>query len=288
MEALSRMNDSIDYLEKRLDSVISMEEAAAAACMSKFHFHRMFQMVTGVTPGEYVRKRRLTLAAQELTHSQAKVINIALKYGYETPESFSKAFRKAHGMSPTEARQTGRILKAYPRLSFQIQLKGEKEMNYHIVDKESFKVVGKSIKASMVNGEQHGAISQFWEESNQINGLSERLAPLTGPMGFLGICLDFDQEKEEMRYMIGAENPSHAEAEDLEVRTIPSLTWAVFESIGPMPGAIQEVWSRIYTEWFPSTGYEHAAGPEMEVYPKDGNPFAADYRSEVWVPIIKK
>ncbi|WP_346773361.1 AraC family transcriptional regulator [Bacillus sp. FJAT-42376] len=118
MEALIRMNDSIRYMEERLSSGFSVEEAASIACMSKFHFQRMFLMVTGVTPGEYMRNRRLTLAAQEVVNTSAKVIDIALKYGYETPESFSKAFRRAHGMSPTEARKSGRLLKAYPRLLF--------------------------------------------------------------------------------------------------------------------------------------------------------------------------
>ncbi|WP_346773360.1 GyrI-like domain-containing protein [Bacillus sp. FJAT-42376] len=160
-------------------------------------------------------------------------------------------------------------------------------MNYRIVNKESFKVIGKSIKTSTANGHQQKTISEFWEESNRPNGLSERLAPNLGPMGFLGLCLDINQDKEEMVYMIAAEQTGTSEDKELEERIIPAQTWAVFESAGPMPNAIQDVWGRVYSEWFPSTGYEHAAGPEMEVYPA-GDPYHLDYRCEVWVPIIKK
>ncbi|MTH55772.1 helix-turn-helix domain-containing protein [Bacillus mangrovi] len=287
MEALTRLNESIQYMEERLGSEIQMEEAAAAACMSKFHFHRMFQMVTGLTPGEYVRKRRLTLAAQELILSDAKVIDVAYKYGYESPESFSKAFRNAHGISPREARQSKSFLKAYPRISFHIQLKGEKEMNYRIVEKPSFQVIGKSI-VTPSNQEQDQTISRFWEEANEAGGLSDQLAPHCGPLGFLGICLDHNHEKETMRYLISIEASDEGLPANFEKRTIPAYTWAVFESTGAMPHAIQEVWTRIFSEWFPSTGFEHAGGPEMEVYPKEGDPYQPGYKCEVWVPIVKK
>ncbi|MGD6816427.1 AraC family transcriptional regulator [Metabacillus sp. 84] len=287
MEALIHMNKSLDYIERHLDDEITMEKAAAIACMSKFHFQRMFLMVTGVTPGDYVRKRRLTIAAQELANSNVKIIDVALKYGYETPESFSKAFKKAHGMSPSEVRKAECVLKAYPRISFQIQLKGAKAMNYRFIEKEAFPVVGKAIKLSTAKSAQQGEISKFWQEANQTNGLNEQLEPLTGSMGFLGICMDFNQEQETMSYMIAAEKPEGFRNSGLEERIIPPRKWTVFESNGPMPHAIQEVWGRIFGEWFPSTGYELAEGPELEVYPA-GDPYSDDYRCEVWIPIIKK
>jgi AraC family transcriptional regulator len=286
VEWLNRLRDSIDYLEQHMESRLDIDRAAKIALSSKFHFQRMFHMTTGVTVAEYVRKRRLTLAAQELATSDVKVIDIALKYGYQTPEAFSKAFQKIHGVSPSEAREAGRSLKAYPRISFQIQIKGEIAMNYKIVEKEAFKIIGKSTKVTTVGGKNTEIISEFWQESHR-NGLSEKLCEFVGNMGMLGVCMDFDLGNEEFTYVIGVEKPNVEVSDEFIEKEIPAATWAIFESVGPMPGAIQEVWGRIFSEWFPSTGYEHADGPELEVYPA-GDTNDRNYKCEVWIPIIKK
>lgn len=284
MEGLQKMLESIDYIESNLQSKLEMDDIASIAYMSKFHFQRMFHMITGVTVADYIRKRRLTLAAQELTHANRKVIDVALQYGYETPESFSKAFRKAHGISPSEVREHSKQLKAYPRLSFQIQIKGDQEMNYKIIERDYFEIIGKGIKVQMENKQ---VIAEYWNESNQ-NGFSSTLAQNCGPLGLLGVCMDFNPTQEEFTYFIGAEKmDGNAVDGDFEKKVIPAATWAIFESVGPMPTAIQKVWDRIFSEWFPSTGYEHAIGPEMEVYP-EGDPSDENYRCEVWIPIVKK
>lgn len=143
MEWLNRMRDALDYMERHMTEPVNMDEIAKAACSSPFHFQRMFNLLTGVTVAEYIRKRRLTLAAQELAMTPVRVLDVALKYGYDSPEAFAKAFRKAHGITPSAAREPGTVLKAFPRLSFHLSLKGDKEMDYRIVHKEVFKVVGK-------------------------------------------------------------------------------------------------------------------------------------------------
>lgn len=254
--------------------------------MSKFHFQRMFSMLTGYTVSEYIRNRRITVATQELINCGSKVIDVAVKYGYESPESFTKAFRKIHGISPSETKKNSFSLKAYPKLSFQIQIKGDVEMDYKIVEKGDFTVVGKSIQTSIVNGENYRNIAAFWNESNQ-NGLTRELAKNCGSLGLLGICVDFDNEQESLTYLIGVEKNIDRMPTDWEERQIPSATWAVFPVRGAMPNAIQKVWERIFSEWFPSTGYQHAAGPEMEVYPSDADPSSEDYYSEIWIPIKK-
>lgn len=287
MEGLQKMADSIDYIEKNLKYDCKIDDVANVACMSKFHFQRMFSMLTGATVAEYIRRRRLTLAAQELTHSKSKVIDVALKFGYETPESFSKAFRKIHGISPSVARQNSQILKAFPRLSFQIQLKGDVEMDYKIVEKEAFNVVGKDIRTTTVNDENLREISGFWDKSNS-NGFTKELAKDCGPMGLIGICMGFDSTQEKLTYCICAEKNRLNIPSDWEEKVIPATTWAVFESVGPMPDAMQKTWERIFSEWFPSTGYEHAGGPELEVYPQAGDIRSEQYRCEVWIPIVKK
>jgi AraC family transcriptional regulator len=285
MEWFVRMKNALDYLESNLQGNLDIEQAARVAYSSSFHFQRMFHMLTGITVAEYVRKRKLTLAAQELAACDIKVLDVALKYGYDSPEAFSKAFRKVHGISPSAARESGSELKAYPRISFHISLKGDKDMNYKIIEKEAFKVFGKGLKVTAREGENLKRIPQFWRECDE-NGFTDRLCSLEGGE-LLGICLD-DYGSEYFTYVIGRENTKNIPLpENTEEFVIPAETWAVFESIGPMPTAIQKVWERIYSEWFPATGYEQAEAPQLEVYP-EGDGAASDYRCEVWIPIVKK
>jgi AraC family transcriptional regulator len=251
----------------------------------------MFHMLTGVTVAEYVRKRRLTLAAQELVTTKGKIIDIALKYGYDTPESFARAFRKVHGINPSEARESGVSLKVNPRLSFQISLKGDQEMNYQIMEKPAFKVIGKGIRVSTENGENTKRIPQFWRQCYE-NGFSASLEKMADPKGVtgeckLGVCLEFEPELKEFTYFIGVEHTQGAIPDGLTEKNVPAGAWAIFESIGPMPRAIQELNQRIYSEWFSSTGYQHAGEVDMEVYPP-GDADDENYRCEVWVPITKK
>jgi AraC family transcriptional regulator len=286
MERLQQMVDSIAFIEENLDGELVIEEIAKVAYMSKFHYQRMFTMLTGFTLNEYIRNRRLTIAAQELIYSDAKVIDTAIKYGYESPEAFTKAFRKMHGVSPSTAKKSSQSLKAYPKLSFQIQIKGDVEMDYKIVEKEAFAVVGKSIRTSTIDGNNHRDIAVFWNESNT-NGFSAELAKNCGQLGLLGICLDFDSTQENLTYFIGAEKNINELPQGWEEMKVPSSTWAVFPVHGAMPDAIRNVWNRVFSEWFPATGYEHSGGPEMEVYTSDEDPSSEDYYSEIWIPIKK-
>jgi AraC family transcriptional regulator len=286
VEWLARMKDALELMESKMEEQPDIAEIAKAACSSPFHFQRMFHMLTGVTVAEYIRKRKLTLAAQELAISSAKVLEVALKYGYDSPESFSKAFRKAHGIPPSSAREPGTRLKAFPRISFHLSLKGDKEMDYRIVHKGDFTVVGKSIQVTTKDGENLRRIPKFWEECHE-DGTVARLCSIGADKALLGICMDIRHDKEQFTYFIAVEDSTGAQDDGLISRNIPAATWAVFTSIGPLPGAIQNVWQKIFQEWFPATGYEHTGGPELEVYPA-GDTAAEDYRCEVWIPVVKK
>ncbi len=286
------MKRAIGYIEENLAGEIDFKAAAELACCSVYHFQRMFSFITDVSLSEYIRRRRLTHAAFELQNSDIKIIDLALKYGYDSPVSFTRAFQKLHGVTPTSAREAGVQLKAYPRLSFHISLKGDKEMNYKIVEKPSFPVIGKLLKVSTVNDSQLAKIPQFWSESCRDGtiGILSNIAAKgkEGQIGrnLLGICKDITSEG-EFNYVIAVENTSGTETAGFETFTVPALMWGVFEAIGPMPNAIQELFKRIYTEFFPAGGFERGNGPDIEVY-YDGDINSPDYRSEVWIPVIKK
>lgn len=285
MEWLKSINDALDYLEEHLEEPFAVTKIAEIAASSPFHFQRMFYILTGSTLVEYLRKRRLTIAAQELAATKVKVLEIALKYGYDSPESFSKAFRKMHGVSPSAVRKPGSTLKAYPRISFYLSLKGDQEMDYKIIEQQAFQVIGKAKQISTRDGINFKQIPEFWQASCA-EQICENLTPYNKTENLLGICLDHKMEEETFTYMIAVESECKSAPTEFITRTIPASTWAVFTSIGPMPSAIQKVFERIYQEWFPSTNYEHAGTAELEVY-LPGNNSADDYRCEVWIPIKK-
>ena len=288
------MNAAVDYVEANLAGDIDIEKAARIACCSSFHFRRMFYAFAGVTAAEYVRQRRMTLAAKELSTEKTKVIDAAVKYGYDSPDAFTRAFRNVHGITPMAARGPGVMLAAYPRISFITNIKGGNIMDYSIIEKPAFDIVAKARKFTTLQGENFIKIPQFWDEMMQSeNGFKalmkltqDKTGAVTGA-GSLGICM-MDEVNDKFTYAIGVEKPAaKAAPAGFEVIHIPTATWAVFESIGPMPKAIQTVTVKIFKEWFPSTGYEHAAIPELEVY-LPGNPDNQDYHCQVWIPIIKK
>lgn len=285
MNWLDAMNKAVEYLEANITEKIDIEKVAKIALSSTFHFQRMYHMITGVTIAEYIRRRRLTLAAQDIISGE-KIINVAYKYGYETPEAFTKAFGKMHGISPSAAREPGANLKAYPKLSFHISIKGDKNMNYKIIDKGSFAVVGKQRRITMVDGENFKQVPEFWNDCMN-DGSYDWISSKAGKLGVLGVCMDFDKYKDEFIYMIGVEKIKEALPNGYVSTSIPAATWAVFESVGALPEAIQDLTRRIFTEWLPAAGYQHDCAPEIEVYPK-GNIYSPDYRCEVWIPVKKQ
>jgi len=276
MNWFKALNDALDYMEAHMTSVIDYDQLAQIAMCNRFQFMRTFALITNMNLSDYIRQRRLTLAANDLVTTQDKIIHIAYKYQYETPESFSKAFKKFHDTTPSSIRKKGQYLKAVPPLSFQITIKGERRMNYRIEKKAAFKVSGYVKQVSTKDGENYKTIPAFWQELME-NGSYNKL--VDGQTQSYGICYDHDENLESFKYIIAVDGEK---TED--VVEIPASTWAVFESIGPMPEAIQRVWQGIYKEWFPATQYKHAGTAELEVY-LAGDPSSEDYKCEVWIPI---
>lgn len=281
MKWIESLQQAIDFMEEHLSEDISIEQIAKEVNFSPFHFQRTFSILTDISIGEYLRRRRLTLAAHELQRTEAKVIDVALKYGYDTPEAFTKAFRRQHGITPSEARTYSGKLTSYNRLVIQVNLKGAEPMNVKIVKKEAFQIVGMNRQLSLENGENHKQIPIMWENANK-DGTSNELFQLqNGPKGVLGVCVDNNDKT--IDYWIASahegEVPSH-----FSKMTIPASTWAIFEVHGAMPDAMTKAWKQIFSEWFPSSGYEHAGTPELEVYSED-DPANPNLYSEIWIPV---
>ena len=283
VESLQR---AIDYMEEHIGEPVTIEEIAKEANSSVFHFQRTFAILTDCSVAEYLRRRRLTLAAQELSATDRKIIDIAYKYGYDTPEAFSKAFRRQHGVTPSEARKNVGELQSFNRLAIQVNLKGADPMKYRIVEKDSFQAVGLKREFSMRDGENESGISELWMEVNR-DGTSDAIAELNDGdiIGLLGICTNFENGK-TMDYWIAAES-TRPVPENFRQIEVPASKWGVFEVRGAMPEAIQKVWKQIYSEWFPSNQYENAGTAEMEVYPA-GDAYSDDYVSEIWIPLKGK
>lgn len=284
MDWLERMNGAVDYIEEHLADEIDYNEAARIACCSVYHFQRIFAFAAEMTLSEYVRLRRMTAAAFELQNN-ARVIDVAIKYGYNSPTAFTRAFQNVHGTVPSAVKGKGVMLRSFPRITFQMSIKGGKEMKYKIVEKPLMRFVGKKETVTTVNGQNFERIPKIWDEVMQ-DDTFETICKISNgnPSGVLGICADYRDEK--IDYYIASSSDSKVPG-GMDELIVPAGLWVVFECVGPMPAAIQEVWKRIYTEWFPSSGYEHAGGAEIEWY-SDGDGSAEDYVSEIWIPIVKK
>ncbi|MCC3356058.1 AraC family transcriptional regulator [Bacillus sp. REN16] len=283
MSWLESLQSAIDFMEDHLLEDVSIEEIASHANASPFHFQRTFSILTDITVGDYLRRRRLSLAAEELTKTETKIIDLAYKYGYDTPEAFTKAFRKQHGVSPSDVRKGIGKLQSYSRLVIQVSLKGADPVKYRIVEKEGFKAGGVKRNFSCVNDEHLRRIPKLWDEVNS-DGTCDSLIPLNNGEinGILGVCVS-GQNAREIDYWVAVENVD-GQSGKFDTLDIPASKWAVFEVHGAMPHAMQDAWKKIYSEWFPSSGYEFAGTAEFELYPA-GNAYEPNYYSEIWIPV---
>ncbi|MFS0783100.1 effector binding domain-containing protein [Bacillus sp. 1P06AnD] len=286
MNWIASLQKAIDYMESHLAEPITIEDIAKQAHVSPFHFQRTFSILTDSTVGDYLRRRRLTKAAQELTQTDKKIIDIAFAFGYETPESFSKAFRKQHGMTPTDARKNNGKLVCYNRLVIQVQLKGAEPMKYKIIKKEAFQVIGVKRTFSLENEENLRRIPKMWDDIHQ-DGTNDKLNRLNNGAikGILGVCANaaHGNPTNSIDYWIATDYCGKVPA-GWQSMQIPASKWAIFEVHGPMPDAMQMAWKQIYSEWFPSNSYEYAGTPELEVYTED-DPASPGLYSEIWIPL---
>lgn len=280
-EVISR---AIEYIENNLTNDITIEDIANYLYISSFYFQKGFSMLCGYSVGEYIRNRKLSLAGYELLHTDNKIIDIALKYGYDSPDSFTKAFTRFHGSTPSSVRRGGKV-KEFAPLKINLMLKGGYTMEYKIEEKEAFRVVG--LKDSFKYETANQEIPKIWKKFFMKNIFS-KMKPK------YAVNIDTNMGRDVFDYVIGDDyNSSLKVPKDFEIIEIPKFTWVVFSCIGPASVKMQETNERIFKEWLPnSNDYEIAAGYNIEMYsnPKDYKKGIDDekYYSEIWIPVKKK
>jgi len=294
-----RIQKTIDHIERHLDEPLTLGELADMAGFSDFHYHRVFQSMAGDTVMEYVRKRRLARAACELADPERKIVDVAFEHGFQTHETFTRAFKRMFGMTPANYRKMGIRTPAYPKVDV-LQNRynpylGGIRMEYRIETKPAFKFIGYALQTTCVDGQNLRDIPAFWQRHIAAEGW--RRVPNAihkdRPVE-LGICTDMNVDTGEFTYLIGMEAEYfEGVPEDLVCREFPEAEYAVFttpkatrEQFSP---TIQATWSAIYGEWFPHSGYEHAGGPEIEWYDERSGPDAGDEQQmDIYLPVKRK
>lgn len=282
MEWIERLNKSIAYIEENLSGEIDYAVLGRLACCSPYHYQRMFGYMAGMSLSEYIRRRRMSRAAVDLQSGDEKIIEVAMRYGYDSPTAFNRAFQSVHGFAPSQAKEKGQTLKSFPPIGFQIAIKGVAQMDYRIEKKEAFRIVGISAPMHADLEQNFAVIPQMWGKAAQDGTIPKLCQKMNAqPVGVLGVSI-CHEKPENWRYFIAV--ASTAAAEEFEEYTIPAFTWAIFPGEGSGI-SIQQLEQRIVTEWLPTSGYEYANGPDVEVY-LDPNPEHTKY--EVWIPVVKK
>lgn len=286
MDFLEKMNGAMEYIEEHLDGEVDYAELARRIGCSEYHLSRMFPFLTGESLSLYIRRRRMTRAALELRGGEEDLLGLAVKYGYSSVDAFSRAFREVHGVPPSRA--VGPVpLRSFPKMSFQFQVQGVVPMVYRLVTKEGFRIVGIQKTVSLVFSGPNPEIDAMWK------GLSlpviQRWKALsdTEPRGIISASTNFSEgrmtEQGTLDHYIGVVTTGAGSPDDACLEVEAGL-WAVFEAVGPFPQTLQNVWGRIYSEWFPSSPYQVRRGPEI-LWNEGPDTTKPDFRSEIWIPV---
>ncbi|MBQ0990950.1 AraC family transcriptional regulator [Micromonospora sp. PSH03] len=282
---LDRLNEAMAYIERHLDQKIEVAELARIALTSEYHFRRLFSALAGMPLSEYIRRRRLTVAGADVLAGERTLLDVAVHYGYGSAEAFARAFHAVHGVGPGEARRTGAALRAQPRMSFRLTVEGSGSMEYRIVDKDAFALVGRKARVPLVHEGMNPAIVAFIrsidkETTERIEALSDQ-----EPKGIVNVSdnlADSRQEGTELDYWHGVVTGA-VPPEDLDALPVQAGSWAVFTISGAFPQAVQFLWRDVFTQWFPSNPYRSRPGPEISRVRVSADGTQAD--AELWIPV---
>ena len=288
MEYNERIASIIEYVEhhlQRSEETINNEEIAKLAGCSFHFFQKLFSYMYKISFAQYVRARKLTLAGYDIKSTNLKVIDIAYKYGYDSPTSFSKAFQLFHGISPSDARKKDYTLRVVPKMQYENKQQNM-QYNWKVETMDSMRLVGKKTTISCINNNHFEEIPAFWNTC-QKDGVFHIIAQLDkSNTGMFGIMLSYDEKQQSIEYMI-ATSTTQPIPKTFEEFILPPATWAIFDCIGAVPKAIQNGWQFLNEEWLVKYPFQHANCPEMEWY-SNGNSFSDQYLSQIWIPIIEE
>ena len=276
---MHQFNQTMDYLEQQLTGEVDMKRFQQLSGYSYPLFSRIFSIMADMTLAEYLRNRRLSEAVTDLRGSTEKVIDIALKYGYESADAFSSAFKKFHGATPSEVRN-GKPYRVFPRLQLSLKITGGKNMDIKIQKKPAFIVAGVLLEAI-----DNSQCPSAWEQLYATHSF-ESLEGLGSGQSF-GVCSDV-KEGEIINYMAAYDVVDKAKADELGlfIKDVPAAEYAIVPVKGPIPASIQNAWKYVLEVFFPETGYRHSGAPDFEVY-TEGDMLSPDYQMELWIPVIK-
>ncbi|MCI9408797.1 MAG: AraC family transcriptional regulator [Oscillospiraceae bacterium] len=287
MDWIKSFQKAVDYVEEHICEPVDYKRIAQEMNVSSFYFQKIFSILCGFTVGEYIRSRRLALAGSELLSTDEKIIDIALKYGYDSPEGFTRAFARFHGITPSDVRKNGAPVRSFARLSVSISVKGGSSMDYKIMKKEAFKIIAKEQRFKKVEDIQgRSDIPAFWTECHgdgTVKYLSENCKK-DGVLGgsVVGMCMEDSTVVKDFPYLIGAEYAGGDVPNGYKVVDVPAAEWAVFGIDGLSEEKIQQAWHKIFAEFFPSSTYKPAGNFDLEVYTTD------TYKGEIWISVEKK
>lgn len=286
MEWNEKLQLIIDYVENHLqckEEPIDPQEISKIADCSFDFFQKTFSYMNNISFAEYVRARKMTLAGYDLKSTNMKVVDISYKYGYDSPTSFTKAFRQFHGVSPKEARQSQIKLRIFPKM----QIYEKQHFSWRLEKKNDLRLIGKSIKVSRDHDSHYIEIPKFWDKCEKDGTFAQLISMDCGqPKGLIGLFGDYDQTTNEIEYSIMVISHHELIPEFHEIH-IPHLTWAIFDCFGQVPQAIQNGWKYLYKEWLVQYPFQHAKAPELEWY-SEGNHYDSHYLSQIWIPIIEE
>ena len=296
MQWIAAMQLAITYMEAHLLENINYEDVAQTVHTSSYEFHRAFSFLTGMTANTYIRNRRLSLAARELLETDEKITDIAIKYGYDTPESFTKAFTRFHGVAPKFAREESGKLTLFNPLVIKITVEGGKSMDYRIVQtkRQKFLAVVERFPNDIINDPNNHDVPDFWEACQQKDRINPLLAlRRDGRRDLYGLCSPAKENEDTFEYGIGilldadtaAFDPATWQEAGYRIWDVAPGTYVVFDCMGEDGDCISDTWAKFYQEFLPQMGYEALAQTDYEVYPQNKTD---GLFCQLWIPVQKK
>ncbi|GGK24582.1 AraC family transcriptional regulator [Pilimelia terevasa] len=285
---LDRLNDAMEYVERHLDRPLDVAALARIATTSEYHFRRLFSALAGMPLSEYVRRRRLTVAGAEVLDGRETLLAVAVRYGYGSGEAFARAFRAVHGVGPAEVRRGGAPLRSQPRMAFRLVVEGSNTMRYRVVDKDAFRVVGWRARVPLVHEGMNPALVAFIRGIDKAELAAVAALADQEPAGVLGASVNLAEDRAEgteLDYYHGVVTGAPAPA-GRDSLAVPAGRWAVFDSEGAFPQALQYLWRDVFTQWFPANPYRSRPGPEIlqTRLSADGAHAAA----QLWIPVERE